>query len=114
MTPPQDETGSNQKPVSAGTDPMLVSYYVWYRIAGDPANARLGIAALLAAVAARGGVPGRLMVRRDDPSTWMEVYENVEDDAGFERALAACVEDLGAARWAENGARHTEAFVVGC
>ncbi|MSQ72113.1 MAG: DUF4936 family protein [Betaproteobacteria bacterium] len=37
------------------------------------------------------GVAGRLMRRRDDPGTWMEVYEGVADVATFEAALAASV-----------------------
>lgn len=33
------------------------------------------------------GVRGRWMCRRDDPSTYMEVYEGVGDEAKFEEVL---------------------------
>ncbi len=33
------------------------------------------------------GVHGRWMRRRDDPSTYMEVYEGVGDEAAFEDVL---------------------------
>ena len=37
------------------------------------------------------GVTGRVLVRRDDPRTWMEIYEHVADARLFERELAAGV-----------------------
>jgi len=40
----------------------------------------------------------------------MEVYENVADARGFERALAELVRDLGADRIADAGKRHVERF----
>ena len=58
------------------------------------------------------GVQGRVLVRRDDPRTWMEIYENVADTAAFELALAAAVQRHEAARFAEGGKRHTEPFVA--
>ena len=43
-------------------------------------------------------VHGRWMRRRDDPTTYMEVYEDVQDTAAFEAALAREGERLGLAR----------------
>jgi hypothetical protein len=42
---------------------------------------------MFAALETQFGVRGRLMHRRDDPSTYMEVYEDVKDEAGFEALL---------------------------
>jgi hypothetical protein len=87
------------------------SYFVWYRLAGDPCEARAAVTAMMLDVAVDCGVAGRLMRRSDDPSTWMEVYETVVDPAGFERALASALERHGALAYA-NGGRHVERFVA--
>lgn len=87
-------------------------YYVWYRVAGDPAAARTAIDAALQDVAVEAGVAGRLLVRRDDPRTWMEVYEHVVDGARFERALAAAAARHALPGHAEDGVRHVEPFVA--
>jgi hypothetical protein len=87
-------------------------YYVWYRVAGDPGAARGAVAALLRDVRVATGVAGRVLVRRDDPTTWMEVYEDVADVGRFEDALAAGVARHGVAGFAQGGARHAEPFVA--
>jgi hypothetical protein len=46
----------------------------------------------------RCGVRGRWMRRRDDPSTYMEVYESVQDEAAFEALLEREGAKLGVAR----------------
>lgn len=91
---------------------MLTHYYIWYRVAGDPAGARAAVDAALHDVFLQAGVSGRVLVRRDDPRTWMEVYEHVADGALFERALAAAVARHGLARHAEGDARHVEPFIA--
>jgi len=40
----------------------------------------------------RTRVRGRLLHRRDDPATWMEIYEGVADERAFDASLAAAVE----------------------
>ena len=47
------------------------------------------------------GVTGRWMRRRDDPSTYMEVYEGVKDETGFEALLEREGAKLGVARKVE-------------
>jgi len=86
--------------------------YVWYRVAADTPAARAKIGALLADVEARTGVSGRLLARRDDPSTWMEVYEPVGRVGAFTRTLAACVRRQGAADVAADGNRRSECFAA--
>lgn len=87
-------------------------YYIWYRLHGDPAAARHAVDGVLRDLAIQCGVQGRFLVRRDDPRTWMEIYENVADAPAFEQALAAAVQRHDAARFAESGARHAEPFVA--
>ncbi|HVE51725.1 MAG TPA: DUF4936 family protein [Casimicrobiaceae bacterium] len=85
-------------------------YYIWYRIDVDPAKARASVNALMREVALNAGVTGRLLVRRDDPSTWMEVYENVAGDtARFDSILADATARSGIAACAGEG-RHVERF----
>jgi Domain of unknown function (DUF4936) len=86
--------------------PGPLAYYVYYRIPGDAqASARDLAAAVLAGVERRSGVRGRIARRRDDPLTWMEIYEGVVDAAAFERAL-----DEAEADWPSTCARHRECF----
>ena len=84
----------------------MTSYYVYYRV--DPARApalRGDVARLLAAVEFATGVRGRWMRRRDEPTTYMEVYEDVRDETAFESLLAREAAPLGLER-------HVERFVA--
>ena len=86
----------------------MVHYYIYYRI--DLASLQRvaqAVAAIFAAVERETGVRGRWMRRQDDPSTYMEVYENVADRAGLEAALAALAADGPALEFD----RHVECFV---
>lgn len=72
---------------------MSPNYYVYYRVAPDQAErARSVVAALQDDVLRQTGVRGRLMHRRDDPATWMEIYEGISDEPAFDASLAAAVE----------------------
>lgn len=90
----------------------VTHYYVWYRVTGDPAAARTAVDAALQDVSVEAGVAGRVLVRRGDARTWMEVYEHVADGARFERALAAAVVRHALPGHAEGGVRHVEPFVA--
>jgi len=66
----------------------VTNYFVYYRV--DPARLdflRPEIEKLFEKVQKHSGVRGRWMHRRDDPSTYMEVYEDVKDAAAFEALL---------------------------
>jgi hypothetical protein len=84
-------------------------YFVWYRVAGDPGCARAAITAMMLDVAMATGVAGRLFERADDASTWMEVYDDVDDRRAFERRLARAVAAHDVAQYADGG-RHVECF----
>ena len=86
--------------------------YVYYRVAGESAAARATISTLMAEVEATTGVAGRLLVRWDDPHTWLEVYEPVNDTTAFMRQLAALVRRFDAKAVAQGGERHLERFAA--
>ena len=85
-------------------------FYVYYRVVAGAPHARAVIASLLADVAARSGIEGRLLTRCDDTSTWMEVYEAVDDADAFARTLDRCVRQVRAAQIAVDGRRTVERF----
>ena len=73
-----------------------MNYYVYYKV--DPkrlAALRPSIEALFEKVESKFGVRGRWMRRRDDPTTYMEVYEGVKDEQAFEALLAREAPALG-------------------
>ena len=66
----------------------MTNYYVYYKL--DPARAvelRAAVQKVFDSVEKTVGVRGRWMRRRDDPSTYMEVYEGVRDENAFEALL---------------------------
>jgi hypothetical protein len=88
------------------------SYYIYYKVpAAESQNIRAAAEELQRGLASKTGVRGRLMCRRDEPQTWMEIYEDVPDIDAFERALDA---ELKRVKFAEllGGARHTEIFAA--
>lgn len=79
-----------------------MNYYVYYKL--DPARAeasRETVLAIFGAIERALGVRGRWMRRRDDPSTYMEVYEGVRDPQSFEALLEAEGARLGVERKVE-------------
>ncbi len=94
---------------------MAYSYYIYYRIAPDKAAVcEPKIKALLAVVEQATGVGGRLLKKRGEPLLWMEIYENVRDEAKFEWELAEAVSRLGVPDCLQpESARRTECFVTG-
>jgi len=80
----------------------VTSYYVYYRVAPGQASAlRERIAQVLRIVEQATGVRGRWMRRRDEPSTYMEVYEDVADEQAFEALLERETAPLGLDRHIE-------------
>lgn len=83
----------------------MTSYYVYYRV--HPARVqelRGQIERVFAALEQATGVRGRWLRRRDQPETYMEVYEGVADEQAFEPLLARETAALGLER-------HVERFV---
>ena len=80
----------------------MTNYYVYYRV--DPARRavlRVEIERLFEEIQKQCGIRGRWMRRRDEPTTYMEIYEGVKDDAAFEKALERESAKLGLERKTE-------------
>jgi len=65
------------------------------------AELRAAVERLFSIVERECGVRGRWLHRRDDPTTYMEVYEDVKDTAAFERVLEREGAKLGVHRRTE-------------
>jgi len=79
-----------------------LNYYVYYKIPPERVEElRVSVQSLFDSIEKRCGVRGRWMRRRDDPSTYMEVYEGVDDEAAFEALLEREGVKLGVPRHAE-------------
>lgn len=86
-----------------------LQYYVYYKI--DPSRVeelRALVDALFHEVAATTGVRGQWQRRRDDPSTFMEIYTDVPAGSGFDVALETALRKVDFAR--TGPARVTEVF----
>lgn len=80
----------------------MTNYYVYYRVDAAIVDVvRLSVQELFKKIERETGVLGRWMRRRDDPSTYMEVYEGVADDAAFEALLERESAGLGLERRVE-------------
>jgi len=83
----------------------VTSFYVYYRVEpGRIASLQEEVRLLLRSVEAATGVRGRWMRRRDKPTTYMEIYEDVRDEQAFEALLEREAARLGLER-------HVERFV---
>ena len=93
---------------------MSFSYYIYYRIA-QPVQAHNLVRQVQSALKDETGVDGRLLRKRDDPSTWMEIYEGVGDAGKFEQCLAAIVQATNfTAALASGSERYLECFEDPC
>ena len=72
---------------------MPYTYCVWYRVTDDGPDTETVLRSMMARLACRTGVAGRLMKKRDEPRLWMEVYEDVTDPAAFEARLAQAADE---------------------
>ena len=80
----------------------MTSYYVYYRVDAARVEAiRIAVRALFDAVERETGVRGSWMRRRDEATTFMEVYEDVADEPAFEAVLARESAGLGLERKTE-------------
>ncbi len=76
-----------------------MNYYVYYKVSPERVDQVRGLVRdLLSTIEEQCGVRGRWMRRRDDPSTYMEVYEGVKDEAPFEALLEREGAKLGVPR----------------
>ena len=74
-----------------------MNYYVYYRVSADrERDVRAAVQSLFSLVEKQFGVRGRWMRRRDDPTTYMEVYEGVREDGEALATFEALLEREGA------------------
>jgi hypothetical protein len=93
---------------------LSLSYYIYYRVS-QPAQAQILVRRVQAALKSRTGIDGRLLRKRDDPSTWMEIYEGVDDAGVFEQCLATTLQaENFTAVLVAGGVRHMECFEDPC
>jgi hypothetical protein len=79
-----------------------LNYYVYYKVPPERlADVTLAVELLFQTVKQKFGVHGRWMRRRDDLTTYMEVYEGVRDEPGFEEVLEREGAQFGLARKVE-------------
>jgi hypothetical protein len=92
---------------------MPSSYFIYYRVNPSGSGAcEAGVGKLLAMMRKKTGIAGRLMKKRGEPLLWMEVYENVSNEAQFEWELAEAVAALGLQDFLQPGGnRHVECFL---
>jgi hypothetical protein len=91
----------------------VTNYYVYYHVdAGRVDALRLSVQELFKAIESQTGVRGRWMRRRDEPTTYMEVYEGVRDADAFDALLDAECERLELQRFlAPDASRRREIFI---
>ncbi len=70
------------------------------------------IRGMMARLACRSGVGGRLIRKRDEPGLWMEIYADVADPARFEPLLRQAVDEFDVEMFID-GTRRTECFLAG-
>jgi hypothetical protein len=76
-----------------------MNYYIYYKLTAEQARElRPAVDSLFAKIKAQCGIQGRWMRRRDDPATYMEVYEGVGDEAAFEALLESESAGMGIPR----------------
>ena len=93
---------------------MPLNYYIYYRVTPSAeARARATIDAVQSALRRDTGIQGSLLRRDDDPSTWMEIYEDVAEPVRFEAALERLLAQHGFdGCMASDSRRHIERFTV--
>ncbi len=80
----------------------MTNYYIYYRVDSSRlAGLRAAVEELFEAIERETGIRGRWMRRRDEATTYMEVYEGVVDDQAFDALLEREAAKLGLARKVE-------------
>ncbi|NWG75858.1 MAG: DUF4936 family protein [Rubrivivax sp.] len=90
---------------------MSHHYFVWYRVSDDGPETETAVRSMMARLACRTGVAGRLMKKRGEPGLWMEIYEDVADPAAFEARLAQAVDEYDVDMFVAD-ARRMECFTA--
>jgi hypothetical protein len=93
---------------------LTLCYYVYYRVT-QPQQAGAAVRDMQSQLLVRSGVRGRLLIKRDEPGLWMEVYEGVNDAPAFEAELDRLITTTKLERFLAPGSRrHSECFEESC
>jgi hypothetical protein len=91
---------------------MAYSYYIYYRVAPQhEKTCEARVLDLFSTLKQSTAIAGRLLRKRSEPLLWMEVYDNVRDDAKFELELTQATAQLGLTQYLQEGTnRRVECF----
>ena len=91
---------------------MAYWYFIYYRVSADRAKAcEARVLDLFSTVKQATNVTGRLLRKRREPLLWMEVYDNVRDNAKFALELEQAATQLKVAECLQEGeTRKSECF----
>lgn len=89
---------------------MTAHIYAWYRVERDDEDTLRVIRGMMARVACRTGIHGRLLRKQDEPRLWMEVYQGVPEPSPFLASLAQVADQCDVGMFVD-GRRNEEVFV---
>ena len=92
--------------------PRVTHYYVWYRVAGDPAAARAAVDALLHDVFRTRASPAACWCAATTRARGWRSTKDVADVRAVRARLPPPSRATTSPRYRTNGARHTEPFVA--
>ena len=84
-------------------------YLIWYRVERPDGDTERALRGMMARLACRTGIRGRLLIKRGEPDLWLESYAGIADPDGFERRLRQAIDEFDIEMFID-GPRHTECF----
>ena len=90
----------------------MLHYYIYYRVNPSfEAEAATAVKQIQHDIQTEANIAGKLLIKREEPLLWMEVYEGVATAEAFEATLNNAVEKIGFERLLQPGSsRKTESF----
>jgi hypothetical protein len=90
-----------------------LNYYIYYRSALPALQLVERVRAMHKELQTRCDVSARFFQQAADPTLWMEVYEDVQDESSFEAELTRLLSKHGIDQaLAPNETRHIEKFIA--
>lgn len=89
---------------------MPYTYCVWYRVTDDGPDTETVLRSMMARLACRTGICGRLMKKHDEPRLWMEVYQGIVEAEAFAHRLAQAGDEYDVDMFVA-GERRVECFI---
>lgn len=89
---------------------MAHTLCVWYRVTDEGADTETVVRGMMARLACRTGITGRLMKKRGEPRLWMELYQGIADADAFASRLAQAADEYDVEMFVA-GERRIECFI---